>query len=253
MDLKSGYPYWPAASGLIHVYPPLRADIQCEVAVVGGGVTGALVAYRLIEAGISTVLVDKRDFGWGSTSASTALIDYALDLPLADLAKRAGEDHAVQCYRAAWEAVEGIHGLVRDIGTPCGFERKDSLYLASRRRDAKALKQEYECRVRHGFPLEYWDRQRIESHFPFSRPAALLHSDAAQVDPYCLTHGLIERAVTRGLRAFDRTEVTGQVVEGGGGKHRVRLATVDGPTILAGTVVYATGYETEEWLKQRTV
>ena len=85
MDLRSGYPFWLVQSGLVNTYPSLAADIRCEVAVIGGGITGALVAYHLVQAGIDTVVVDKRDIGWGSTSASTGLLQYEIDTPLHQL------------------------------------------------------------------------------------------------------------------------------------------------------------------------
>ena len=35
------------------------------------GITGAFLAYDLVEEGLDIVIVDKREFGFGSTSAST--------------------------------------------------------------------------------------------------------------------------------------------------------------------------------------
>jgi len=42
---------------------------------------GALVAVHLAEAGVKTIVLDKRDIGTGSTSASTALLQYELMFP----------------------------------------------------------------------------------------------------------------------------------------------------------------------------
>ena len=44
MDLKSGYPFWAIRNGLMHAYPPLARALRCDVLVVGGGITGALIA-----------------------------------------------------------------------------------------------------------------------------------------------------------------------------------------------------------------
>jgi len=67
MDLRSGHPFWLLKNGLLADYPSLKHDESCEVAVIGGGITGALVAYHLAQEGVETVLVDKRDIGGGST------------------------------------------------------------------------------------------------------------------------------------------------------------------------------------------
>ena len=47
MDLKSGYPYWAVKNGLTYAFPQLDADLSCDVAVVGAGITGALIADEL--------------------------------------------------------------------------------------------------------------------------------------------------------------------------------------------------------------
>ncbi|MFN2400257.1 MAG: NAD(P)/FAD-dependent oxidoreductase, partial [Gemmatimonadaceae bacterium] len=252
MDLKSGYPFWRVTNGLLGVYPSLQRDIECEIAVIGGGVTGALIAHHLVEAGLSTVLLDKREFGWGSTAASTALLQYELDVPLHELARSFGESHAVRCYRVCLEAIGKLERLTKKLHSPCGFKRRSSLYLASRRRDAKVLRAEHAIRVRNGFRVELWTPAEIEAAFPFRRPAALFTRDAGQVDPYRLTHALIRRATNLGLRAFDRTEITRNRNLGrGGGRSGVELGTARGCRIRARRVVYATGYETQEMLKQR--
>lgn len=171
MDLRSGYPFWQVGSGLGGEYPALTADVECEVAVIGGGVTGALIAHHLTSAGVSTPLLDKRDFGWGSTSATTALVQYELDVPLHELGGKLGEARAVASYRACLTALGKLGEIAADLGDSCGFERNPSLYLASWDGDVRELEREYEARCRHPFPVELWGAEEIASRFPFERPA----------------------------------------------------------------------------------
>jgi glycine/D-amino acid oxidase-like deaminating enzyme len=252
MDLTSGYPFWPISAGLLGVHPALAGDIECDVAVVGGGLAGALVAYRLVEAGIDTVLVDKRDIGWGNTSASTALLQYELDISLVDLIAKIGERDAVEAYRLCLEAISGIEQLVSDLGDDCGFAWRPSLTLGSRRPDIEILRREYECRTRFGFELEYWDRKKLGRHFPCERPAALFTPEAAEINPYRLTHALVRKATDRGLRTFDRTEIVRRKEIRARGGEQLRLTTAQGHWITAGTVVDATGYEAARALGRRS-
>ena len=101
MDLKSGYPYWAVKNGLMHAFPALECDLRCDVAVVGGGVSGALIANELAAHGFEVAVLEQRDIGWGSTAASTALLQYEIDTHLTDLARMVGEDDAVRAYRTA--------------------------------------------------------------------------------------------------------------------------------------------------------
>jgi glycine/D-amino acid oxidase-like deaminating enzyme len=84
MDLTSDHPFWFVKNGLINTYPALEQDESCDVAVIGAGITGAMIAHRLTAMGLSVVVVDRRDVGLGSTSASTALMQYEIDLPLVE-------------------------------------------------------------------------------------------------------------------------------------------------------------------------
>jgi glycerol-3-phosphate dehydrogenase len=70
VNLTSSHPFWSVNNGLPENYPSLQRDVACDAVVIGGGITGALVAVHLVEVGVKTLLIDKRDIGTGSTSAS---------------------------------------------------------------------------------------------------------------------------------------------------------------------------------------
>ena len=112
MDLKSGYPFWAVRNGLMAAFPRLCADLRCDVAVVGGGITGALIADELQRAGHDVVVLEQRDVAWGSTAASTVLLQYEIDTHMVDLAKRYGEDAAVLAYRAISVWLPALPGVL---------------------------------------------------------------------------------------------------------------------------------------------
>ena len=60
MNLRSDLPYWLIRNGLTAVYPGLEKDSTCDALVVGGGISGALLAHELSARGIDTILVDRR-------------------------------------------------------------------------------------------------------------------------------------------------------------------------------------------------
>lgn len=247
MDLRSGHPFWILKNGLLSDYPSLKHDESCDVAVIGGGITGALVAYSLTQEGVETVLVDARDIGLGSTVASTALLQYEIDTELHELIGSVGEAHAVRSYRLGLEAIDRLEQLCGELRDECGFERKSSLYLARRKSDVSKLLKEYETRKAFGFHVEYWDAKEIGARSSFSAPGAILSHGNAQVDPFRLTHRLIQAAKQQGLRVYDRCEVS-KVESSGGG---VVLHAGSGFRIRGRRVVFATGYESQQYLKQK--
>lgn len=248
MDLSSPHPFWPLKNGLLGVYPTLKKDIRCEVAVIGAGITGALVADHLVRAGFNVVILDKREVAMGSTSASTALLQYEIDTHLVDLKKIVGEADAEAAYRVCLEAIGKIEHLVKDLGHDCGFRRKKSVYLASQAADVEALQAEFFARRQAGIDVELLSETEIASMFPFSRPAALLSHQAAEVDAFQLTHRLLHRCKSGGARIFDRTAVLHQESKG----DEVILTTPRGK-VQARTVVFATGYEVGDFLPKSVV
>lgn len=249
MDLTSGTPLWPTLAGIPSAYPRLRRDRRCDVAVIGGGITGALVAHRFAREGIPVVLLEAREVARGSTAASTALIQYEIDTHLVDLIERLGADRAVRSYRLCLDAVRGIEALATSAGDDCGWRATRSLYLATRRRDRRTLEREWLARRAAGIETELLSERDVRARFSFTRPAALLSPVAGEVDAYRLAHRLLGEAAGLGLEVYDRTPV----VRYESGKGGVELETASGARIRARKAVFATGYETPEVLGRSLV
>ncbi|CTP86925.1 NAD(P)/FAD-dependent oxidoreductase [Xanthomonas graminis] len=245
MDLKSGYPFWSVRNGLMQSFPQLHSDLRCDVAIVGGGITAALIADELIAHGHDVAVLEQRDIGWGSTSASTALLQYEIDTHMLDLAKRYGEDAAALAYRSCAQALKQLRALVRPL-RDVDFGWNDSLYYASRRRHVRVLQQELQLRARHGLDVEWLDAQALRSDYGVEAYGAILSHQAARVDPYRLTYRLLGRALKRGAGVYDRTRITDIQVHGRG----ATLRTEQGVQVRAAHVVMAAGYASQAWLDQ---
>lgn len=246
MDLKSGYPYWAVKNGLMYAFPQLEADLRCDVAVVGAGITGALIADELARHGHDVVVLDQRDVGWGSTSASTALLQYEIDTHAIDLVRRYDQASALLAYQSCLNAISEIGAVAHDVGD-VDFAKCESLYYASRRADHPRLADECAWRKQHGFPVRWLDRATLKDEYGLTAPAAILSSVAARVDPYRLASRLLRRMQRQGTRVFDRTPVKAVAAT----TRSVRLTTAGGLTIRARHAVIANGYEAQRWLRQR--
>lgn len=244
MDLISGSPFWSLRNGLIASYPALEASVDCHVAVLGAGITGALVAWHLAEVGVDVAVVDKRDVATGSTSGSTGLLQYEVDVPLDRLVNLVGTDHAVRAYHACHAALGKIARIDRRLGGGHGFHRAESLQGASRAAHLPGLRRELALRRLHGFDVEWWSRAQLARLSTLPYAAALISRDAAQIDPHRLTHSLLRAAAARGARVYDRTRVTRRTST----RQGIVLHTDRGLKIRARHLVIATGYETAPYL-----
>src|SRR4051794_29369824 len=116
MDLKTGNLLWPALCDCATSFPQVQNDLTCDVAVVGAGVSGAMVAATLSAEGLDVVAVDKREPAEGSTAASSALVLYEIDIPLIDLGRMLGTDHARRAYEASRRAIDDLEGIINRFG-----------------------------------------------------------------------------------------------------------------------------------------
>ena len=128
-NLRTGLSVWESAALLPVPYEPLRADLSADVLIIGAGISGALAADSLSDAGMRVVVADRRRPVTGATPASTALIQYDLDLPLVRLAERIGAARASRVWQRARLAMDALHQRTRHLGIDAGFEQHDSLYL----------------------------------------------------------------------------------------------------------------------------
>jgi glycine/D-amino acid oxidase-like deaminating enzyme len=253
MRLHSGAPFWLVKNGLEEMdgAASLPRDIgggEFDVAIVGAGITGALVAAALTAERLSVVILDRRAPASGSTAASTALVSYEIDVDLTELIEKIGEPDAVRAYQLSAESVESLGRIAASLDEPTGFEKRPSLYLASHRRHTRRVQREVEARQRAGLDAEFWSRERVEQTYGFSSHGALRTTVAGTIDPVRFTRALLRRAVAGGASLLSRTRV--QAVERS--SSGTRLITERGE-LRARWVVYAMGYETPEPLRPEMV
>src|SRR6185436_12503843 len=133
--------------------------------------------------GCDVVVLDRNDVAMGSTAASTGLLQYETDTSLGELSSYIGVEKAVLSWKAGLRAIDEIEQL---SGSRCGFKRRPSLYLTSRRADARRLRREYDLRASQGFDVTWLDRAEIVRRYGFDRDGAILSRGDAEVDPYQL-------------------------------------------------------------------
>jgi glycine/D-amino acid oxidase-like deaminating enzyme len=243
MDLKSGYPFLLVKHGLPFDYPKLEQDLKIDVVIIGSGISGSLSAYYLAKAGFDCAVMDARTVGLGSTCASTSLLQYEFDMPLSELKDQIGIQSAGKAYQICSDAIDRIEEICTEISFG-DFSRRKSLYYASFKKDVSFLKEEIAIRKQFGFDVEFLGKSEIQKLYGFSAPAAILSGQGAEINAYSFTHALLQAALKRGLRVYDRTKVTSIQYKQKG----VELLTENGCKIHAKKIVNAMGYEVQNMI-----
>ena len=234
-DLRGGRSPW-FVTGPHAVRLDVGENMKCDALIVGGGITGSLIAERLTRQGLYVVIIDRELPGRGSTAASTSMLLWEIDHSLTQLTEIYGFERASRAYLASLHAVAGLKSLVLQLGLPCEMREKDSLYLAAGS-TGKQLLREHQLRRRAGLPGDFLDHTMLLDVFGIARAGAIVSSGAADADPMQLARGLLRTAVARGARVFE-----GEAVEFDAAARSVGVQLKNGRQIEARSVVLATGY-----------
>jgi glycine/D-amino acid oxidase-like deaminating enzyme len=239
-DLRDGDAVWTVRALPKIIGAPLRRSLRTEVVVVGAGISGAMIAQSLAQAGKRPLIVDRRRAALlGSTAASTSLLQFELDTPLTKLSASIGARKAAKVWIASRDAVNELRTRSHKLGIHAHFESRPSLYLAGNVLDANGLKREVAQRQRVGLASEYLDRKMLRHHFGIDRPAALLSHGNAEANPVELAAGYLRNAISAGAHFHAPHDI----VDIESGRRGTTLLTNDGIHIQARHVIFCTGYE----------
>jgi glycine/D-amino acid oxidase-like deaminating enzyme len=245
-DLRTGRSVWEARRASPVPHGRLSRDIKTDVLVVGAGITGAMVADALSAEGFKVVVVDRRGPAKGSTTASTALVQYEVDTPLTKLTPRIGKRDAIRAWRRSRLAVDAIAVRLGEIGVP-NVERRDTLYLAGNELDPNGLAQEREARLAAGFPCRILSRSELRANFGVRGQAAIMAYGDFTIDPRETTCALLRAACNAGTKIYAPVDIAGIDAK----NSRVLATTTNGWTIRTEHLVFATGYEFPKQVPQR--
>lgn len=235
LDLRGGNPCWldgHDTSGSDRL--PERVD----VAIIGAGIMGASLAERLSRDGRGVALIDRRPPAAGSTTASTALVLWASDVPLVRLARDIGIVPASRMWQRVHRAVSDLHQSIADLGLDCRWRSRPELYLAGDLLDADGLAREAALRASHGLPSRWLGAEAVAERFGLPARVAILSGDGFGVDPAALTHGLLRVARGRGA-TLSRQDIVALDAR----PHEIAICSRDGSRLSAQHLILATGYE----------
>jgi glycine/D-amino acid oxidase-like deaminating enzyme/nitrite reductase/ring-hydroxylating ferredoxin subunit len=104
-------------------FPQLTGDMQCDVLIVGGGITGLSAAWLLKRAGKTVVVLERNRLGTGDTGCTTAHLTQVTDWRLSKLVSTFGLDVARLVWEAGAAAINTIEQIVQTVDAKCDFRR----------------------------------------------------------------------------------------------------------------------------------
>ena len=180
--------YWQKKSKIKNVYPYITTNTNCDVLVVGGGISGALTTYFLAKEGVNVIVVEKNIIGYGNTICAPAILDFNLDTEMYKLEKFLNKEKSQKVYKLCLDAIDLIEKIDSEFESDTEFKRQDSIFFTNKFMQKGNMAKEFEARKDAGF-----DSTLIDSHTLLNISSGILTKNAsAIINPYKFTQDLFE-------------------------------------------------------------
>ena len=221
--------YW-IDSARLPKYPKLDRDLDVDVLVIGGGITGLTAAYLLSEAGRSVAVIERSRCAQIDTGHTTAHLTMVTDRRLSELVNAFGRDHAQAVWDAGLAAMAQIQAIARDERIDCDFARIPGFLhapIGAASPDGKEFEDEASLATSLGFDAVF------VGDVPFVGGPGVMFPDQARFHPLKYLAGIARTITDRGGMIFEETAADEF-------SDKPRSVTANGHTIGCDYIVVAT-------------
>ena len=160
-------------------FPSLNSDIEADVCIVGGGLTGLTTAYYLSKANMKVAILEKERICEQTSGLTTAKITSQHDLFYDYLIQSQGKEKAKQYLVANEKAIRDIEKIIKDENINCDFEKQSAYVYTTKVDEVEQIKKEVEAVNSLGLNAKFVTDLRL----PFKIQGAIEIENQAQFNP----------------------------------------------------------------------
>ena len=195
--------YWVESTNKTN-YPKISENVNSDVLIIGGGMSGIATAYMLSESGLNITIVDADRIGMGVTANTTAKITSQHGLIYDYLLNSYNFDTAKAYLDSNEESIKNISNIINKENINCDFSYQDSYVYTCDKSNVSKIVDEVSAVTSLGLKAEYV----TECPLPFSIEAAIKFPKQAQFHPRKYILSLLPILEKRGMQIFENSKVT---------------------------------------------
>ena len=124
-------------------YKKLENDIDVDVLIIGGGMTGISTAYHLIDSDLKVALVEKNELALGVTSKTTGKLTFLQEDIYSKLKKYHDVDTSIKYLDSQIDAIKIVTEIINKEKIDCNLEKVDSYIFSNDEKDNKKIDDEF--------------------------------------------------------------------------------------------------------------
>jgi len=217
----------------------LVGSTRCDVAILGGGLTGLSAALELAERGYRVVLLEAQRLGWGASGRNGGQVLNGYSADTGGMIAKLGLETARALMTISNQAVALVKHRIARHGIACDLA-PGYVMAALKPRQFQALTEEAR-RLAHDMDetrLELWDQERLRAAIRSPRYCGGIYDpDGAHLHPLNFCLGLADAARNAGALLYENSPV--QQVDDG---TTPRLTTAQGQVTAQWLLICGDGY-----------
>ncbi len=201
--------YYAATAPRARAFPALEGSVECDVAIVGGGLAGLSAAIELADRGDRVVLLEAKEVGWGASGRNGGQVIAGLACDQAALEALVGLDDARRIWAMTLEGVDIIRARRERFGIDCDWQ-PGYLAVAVTAKKARELRRWHDDMARaYGFESEWIAPSELPRWIDSPRFHSAVHDPrGGHLHPLAYSLGLARAAAQLGVQVHEHSAVT---------------------------------------------
>ena len=204
--------YWEDTSKENFNLEKLTKNINCEIAIIGGGYTGLLCAINLIENyNLDVILLEAGKVGWGASSRNGGFCSFPpIKTSFKRLQKIYGKEETKKFFQNAVEGSNYTKNIISNYNIDCDVTGESNFIVAHHPNKFKQIKEQAEIyKNEFGIQTEIYSKEEFNNigHGGTEQFGALSYKPGFAINPLKFVNGIAKYALSKKLKIFEHSFV----------------------------------------------